>query len=117
MSMERRIYGYRCRSCGTLHYPFRMRCRQCGNLEFFEFDPEPLPNTGTLLTFTHVHNLPAEYEVARLGLGVIELAGGTRVVGQLDIDQPRLGMAVEGEVAIVRREAYKEYWGYVFHAA
>jgi uncharacterized OB-fold protein len=94
-----------------------MRCKECGNLEFFEFDAEPLPNTGTLITFTHVHNLPAEYEVARLGLGVVELSDGTRVVGQLDIDQPRMGMAVAGDVSIVRREAYNEFWGYVFHAA
>ena len=57
-------------------------------LEFFEFDPEPLPTPGTLLTFTHVHNLPAEYEVARLGLGVVELDNGIRVLGQLDIDEP-----------------------------
>lgn len=117
MSTQRRIYGYRCRSCGTLHYPFRMRCKHCGNLEFFEFDPEPLPTSGTLVTYTHVHNLPAEYEVARLGLGVVELTGGVRVVGQLEIDDPKAGMRVAGEVGIVRREAYRDYWGFVFRAA
>ena len=115
--MQRRIYGYRCRACGALHYPFRMRCRNCGNLEFFEFDPEPLPTTGTLVTFTHVHNLPAEYEVERLGLGVVELEDGISVVGQLDIEEPNMGMSVAGEVAVVRREKYTDYWGYVFHAA
>ncbi len=115
--MQRRIYGYRCRVCGTLHYPFRMRCKSCGNLEFFEFDPEPLPTTGTLVTFTHVHNLPAEYEVERLGLGVVELEDGTRVVGQLDIEKPTMGMSVDGDVQVVRREAYQDYWGYVFHPA
>ncbi len=115
--MQRRIYGYRCRGCGTLHYPFRMRCKSCGNLEFFEFDPEPLPTTGTLVTFTHVHNLPAEYEVERLGLGVVELEDGTRMVGQLDIEEPTMGMTVRGDVSVVRRETYRDYWGYVFHAA
>ncbi len=115
--MERRIIAYRCRSCGTLHYPFRMRCKECGNLEFFEFDPEPLPMTGTLLTFTHVHNLPAAYEVERLGLGVVELEGGVRVTGQVDIDHPTMGMAVTGSVEVVRREAYEDYWGFVFQAA
>jgi uncharacterized OB-fold protein len=115
--MQRRIYGYRCRACGTLHYPFRMRCKNCRNLGFFEFDPEPLPMTGTLVTFTHVHNLPAEYDVERLGLGVIELEDGIRVVGQLDIDEPHMGMSVAGEVAVVRREEYSDYWGYIFRAA
>jgi uncharacterized OB-fold protein len=94
-----------------------MRCKSCGNLEFFEFDPEPLPTTGTLVTYTHVHNLPAEYEVDRLGIGVVELDGGTRVVGQLDIEEPETGMNVTGHVDVVRREAYRDYWGYVFHAA
>lgn len=115
--MQRRILGYRCRACGTLHYPFRMRCRSCGNLEFFEFDPEPLPTSGTLVTFTHVHNLPAQYAVARLGLGVVELAEGVRVVGQLEIDEPVLGMEVEGRVGVVRRETYDDYWGFIFKAA
>lgn len=115
--MQRQIYAYRCRECGTLHYPFRMRCKECGNLEVFEFDAEPLPNKGTLVTFTHVHNLPAEYEVARLGIGAVELDGGVRVMGQLDIDEPKMGMPVRGSVEVVRREAYERYWGFVFRAA
>lgn len=115
--VERHVHAYRCRSCGTLHYPFRMRCKSCGNLEFFEFDPEPLPPTGTLVTFTHVHNLPAEYEVERLGLGIVELEGGVRVTGQLAIDQPEIGMAVTGTVEVVRHQAYDDYWGFVFRAA
>ncbi len=115
--MERRVHAYRCRHCGTLHYPFRMRCKQCGSLDVFEFDTEPLPPGGTLLTFTHVHNLPAEYEVERLGLGIVELENGVRVTGQVDIDEPELGMAVEGAVEVVRHEQYLDYWGLVFRAA
>jgi uncharacterized OB-fold protein len=114
--MERNVHAYRCRSCDTLHYPFRMRCRACGNLEFFEFDPEPLPSEGTLVTYTHVHNLPAEYETARLGLGVVDL-GGVRVLGQLDVDEPTIGMEVTGSVEVVRRETYDQFWGFVFRAA
>lgn len=117
MTVKRQIYAYRCRSCGTLHYPFRMRCKECGNLEAFEFDPEPLPTAGTLLTFTHVHNLPAEYEVECLGLGVVELEGGVRVTGQIDIDSPELGMPVNGSVEVVRHEPYEDYWGLIFRAA
>ena len=115
--MERQVLAYRCRSCGALHYPFRMRCKHCGNLEFFEFDPEPLSLRGTLLTHTRVHNLPAEFEVETLGLGVVELEAGVRVTGQLDIDEPTPGMAVTGTVDVVRRETYDDYWGVVFRAA
>lgn len=115
--MARQVYAYRCRSCDTLHYPFRMRCKGCGENDFFEFDPEPLPTAGTLLTFTFVHNLPAEYEVERLGLGIVELENGIRMTGQLAIEDPRMGMAVEGEVGVVRHETYDDYYGMIFRAA
>ena len=53
----------------------------------------------------------------RLGLGIVELDNGARVTGQIDIDEPELGMAVEGSVEVVRHEQYTDYWGLVFHAA
>lgn len=115
--MARDIYAYKCRKCGHLHYPFRMVCRECRQNDFFEFDLVPLPKTGSLLTFTRVHNLPAEYEVATLGLGIVELDNGMRITGQLEVDQPTIGMAVEGEVKVVRRSAYDEFYGMVFKAA
>ena len=115
--MERNLYAYRCRKCETLHYPFRMVCKGCGDNDFFEFDAEPLPRRGTLLTFTFVHNLPAEFEVARLGLGIVELENGIRVTGQVEIDDPKLGMAVVGDIGIVRRDAYESRYGMVFRAA
>jgi len=114
--MGRDIYAYKCTKCGTLHYPFRMVCKGCGENDMFEFEAEALPTTGTLLTFTHVHNLPAAYEVARLGLGMVELENGIRMLGQVDIDEPTLGMRVEGTVEVVRREAYESRYGMVFRA-
>jgi len=115
--MERQIYAYRCQKCGALHYPFRMVCRECGENGPHEFDPVSLPKEGTLLTFTFVHNLPAEYEVARLGLGVVALSNGLRMLGQLDITAPTLRMKVVGKVEVVRREAYSSRYGMVFRAA
>lgn len=115
--MARNIYAYECRACGHRHYPFRMVCAHCRENGFFEFDPVPMPKRGTLLTFTRVYNLPAEFEVETLGLGIVELEGGLRITGQLDIEQPTIGMAVEGEVEVVRRSAYDEYYGMVFRAA
>ncbi len=115
--MGREIYGYECTKCGTLHYPFRMRCRSCGELEPFQFKTVPLPRRGKLLTFTRVHNLPAEYEVATLGLGIVELENGIRVTGQLEVDDPEIGMSVFGDIGIVRSEAYDQYWGFIFRAA
>lgn len=115
--MARQIFAYECRNCGALNYPFRMRCKQCKANDVFEFDTQPLPTRGRLLTFTHVHNLPAEYEVERLGLGIVELENGVRVTGQLDVDEPSLGMEVVGDVCPVRHETYEDFYGFVFRAA
>jgi uncharacterized protein len=115
--MRRDICAYECRKCGRLHYPFRMVCKGCRENDFFGFDLVPLPRKGRLLTHTRVYNLPAEYEVATLGLGIVELENGIRITGQLDIDQPRIGMEVTGEVEVVRRSAYDDYYGMVFTAA
>ena len=115
--MEREIYAYKCRNCGQLHYPFRMVCKECRSNGFFEFDLVPLPKKGSLLTFTKVYNLPAEFEVETLGLGIVELENGMRMTGQLEVDNPAIGMAVEGEVKVVRKSEYDEYYGMVFTAA
>ena len=115
--MAREIYAYKCRRCGTLHYPMRMLCKGCKENDFFEFDTVPLPKTGKLLTFTTVYNLPAQYEVATLGLGIVELDNGMRMLGQIEIDDPRIGMAVKGSVEVVRQETYDSYYGMVFTAA
>ena len=115
--MARNIYAYVCRRCGATHYPFRMVCKECKQNDFFEFDTAPLPRTGTLVTWTRVHNLPAQYEVATLGIGIVELENGMRMLGQLEIDEPELGMAVVGDVDIVRSEPYDDYYGMVFRAA
>ncbi|MBU1227779.1 MAG: DNA-binding protein [Actinobacteria bacterium] len=115
--MEREVNAYKCRKCGTLHYPFRMVCKNCRANDYFEFDIEPLPKRGKLLTFTFIHNLPAQFEVARLGLGIVELENGIRVTGQVDIEDPTLGMDVVGNVEVVRHDTYDDRYGFVFRAA
>jgi uncharacterized OB-fold protein len=115
--MEREIYAYKCRLCGTMHYPFRMVCKGCKQNDFFEFDTVPLPKNGKLLTYTKVYNLPAQYEVATLGLGIVELENGMRMLGQIEIDDPKMGMPVKGEVEIVRQETYDDFYGMVFKKA
>jgi len=100
MALE--IYAYKCKKCGQLHYPFRMVCKKCGKNDFFEFETVPLPKKGKLLTFTTVHNLPPDFNVAKLGLGIVELENGMRITGQHKIPQPKLGMPVVVKIEIVR---------------
>ena len=86
MALE--IYAYKCKKCGQLHYPYRMVCKKCGKNDVFEFDTVPLPRKGKLLTFTTVYNLPPDFNVAKLGLGIVELENGMRITGQIKIAEP-----------------------------
>jgi uncharacterized OB-fold protein len=109
------IYAYRCRKCGHVHYPYRMVCKKCRQNEHNEFDAVPLPRKGKLLTYTQLYNLPADYMVAKLGLGIVELENGIRLTGQVKAEDPRIGMRLNGRVEIVRTGDYDEHYGMVFY--
>jgi hypothetical protein len=94
-----------------------MVCKGCGANELFEFDPVPLPRKGKLLTFTRLYSLPADYNVATLGLGIVELENGVRMTGQIDIEEPRIGMDVAGDIEVVRKSDLNEQLGMVFREA
>jgi uncharacterized protein len=111
------LYAYKCKKCGELHYPYRMVCKKCGKNEHNEFDPVALPKKGKLVTFTILHNPPSDYEVAKLGLGIVELENGMRVTGQLSIPNPKTGMKVEGRIEVVRSSDFNQFLGMVFYKA
>ncbi len=113
MTLE--IYAYKCRKCGQLHYPFRMVCKQCHANEPHAFDPVPLPKKGKLLTYTFLYNLAADYMVEKLGLGIVELENGLRITGQVNIANPKTGMAVVGRVEVVRQSDSGRNYGMVFY--
>ncbi len=115
MALE--ILAYKCKKCGELHYPLRMVCKKCGKNAPHEFDTVALPKTGKLLTFTTVHNLPPDFNVAKLTLGIVELENGLRITGQLKVPAPKMGMRVAGEVEIVREADYTKNYGMVFYPA
>lgn len=115
--MKRELYAYQCRKCGHLHFPYRMVCRKCRANEHNEFDPVPLPRTGKLVTFTNLHTLPLDFNVATLLLGIVQLENGLCVTGQLRIPHPKTGMAVRGEVEVVRQSEYRKQYGMVFYPA
>ncbi|HUN65194.1 MAG TPA: OB-fold domain-containing protein [Bacteroidota bacterium] len=115
--MEMNIYGYKCRRCGQIHYPYKTICKKCGENDHNEFDIVPLPKKGTLLTYTTLYNPPSDYEVVTLVLGIVELEGGHRITGQLKIREPKIGMKVRAGVEQVRSDEYRKHYGMVFYAA
>jgi len=118
--MIREILGHKCRKCGTVHYPLRTRCKKCGHTEWDKgnivYDTVPLPKSGKLLTFTRLWALPPQFELVNLTLGIVELEGGSRITGQLKIDEPKIGMKVKGKVEVVRKDEYQKDYGMVFYA-
>ena len=115
--MERNIYGYKCVHCGHIHYPYRMRCRKCGKTEYTDFELVPLPKRGKLLTHTKLYNLPSDFMLVTLQLGMVELENGVRVLGQLQVPNPAAGMAVEAKIEVVRTTDYDRFYGMVFYPA
>lgn len=112
--MELQIYGYKCKKCGQIHYPHRSLCKSCKNDIFEDYELVVLPKTGKLLTYTHLHNPTADFDVPILSLGIVELENGNRMTGQLNIKNPRIGMSVKGEVKVVRKTEYDKYLGMIF---
>lgn len=116
--MEKNILGYKCRKCGHVQYPYRTRCSKCLHVEWQKadivYDTVPLPKQGKLLTFTHLYALPPDFERVRLTFGIVELEGGQRITGQLNIDEPHTGMKVMGHVGVVRKDQYTKREGMIF---
>jgi uncharacterized OB-fold protein len=115
--MEMNIYAYKCKKCGHVQYPYRTLCRNCHKNNHAEFDIVALPKQGKLLTYTTLYTLPSDFETVTITLGIVELEDGNRITGQLNFDKPQMGMAVTGEVKVVRSDDYNKYLGMVFHEA
>jgi len=102
-----RLLAGKCEKCGVLAYPQRQVCIHCGHTAFTVV---PLSGKGTLYTFTVIARggAPAEFDEQQtltgvIPVGVVELAEGPRVVGQLadvEVEKLRIGMPVR---AVVRR--------------
>ncbi len=112
--MELNIYAYKCKKCGCVHYPYKTICKNCGKNAHNEFDLVPIAKKGKLLTFTDLYTLPSVYEKIKLTFGIVELEDGIRIIGQLNIKKPKMGMKVKGKVEVVREDTYDKKFGMVF---
>lgn len=115
-----RLVGAKCAKCGAVHYPPRPLCA-CGSAEMA---PHPLPRTGRIYTFTVVSepSTASEHaeEVRATGpfpIAVVELEGGTRVMGQVtdcDPKEVKVGMKVEAVLRRMYRDRGVTLYGYKF---
>jgi len=85
------LIGGRCPECGSFYFPARSVCSSClcGELERV-----PLCSTGTLYTYTVIHQSLPQFETPYI-LGYVDLDDNVRVAGQLvgvEADELKLGM-------------------------
>ena len=91
------LIGGRCPGCGAFYFPARSVCSRClcGDLEIV-----PLCSTGTLYTYTVIHQSLPQFETPYI-LGYVDLDDNVRVAGQIfgvDVDALELGMRVTIQV-------------------
>ncbi len=109
--MEEKMYAYKCTACGELHHPKHYVCRKCGNRVF---EQVVLDGEVTLVTYTKVYNLPEGYMKPYMGFGIVKFANGLVVTGQLEVENPEIGMKLISTVGVVKEGIGKDYYGFIF---
>ncbi|OAA92016.1 MULTISPECIES: Zn-ribbon domain-containing OB-fold protein [Clostridium] len=109
--MDEKMYAYKCTVCGQLHHPKHFVCKKCGNRSFEEV---PLEGEVTLLTYTKVYNLPEGYMKPYLYFGIVKFENGLTVSGQLEVDNPVIGMKLISTVGVVKEGTNNDCYGFIF---
>lgn len=112
--MEHKVNAAKCKKCGKLSYPTHFYCPQCSATEF---EAVPVEGEGTLLTYTRAYALPLDYDDLYLTLGIVQMDQGIRATGQLNIENPEMGMRVKATVAPVRDVDGRDVYGLKFEEA
>ncbi|MEM3402854.1 MAG: OB-fold domain-containing protein [Candidatus Hadarchaeales archaeon] len=108
--MEQKWIAYRCKSCGRRMFPKHDRCLSCKGTEIEEV---PLPEEGTVVTWTKLYAPPEGIEMPPLTLGIADF-GGVKVLGQILSDNPKTGMKVKPVWGRLRMLRGKEIYGFRF---
>ena len=93
------LTGTACGNCGHVFFPKRSLCPECRHLSVGKLKDTRFAGTGTVETFTRVHQPPDEFaQDAPYLLGIVRLDEGPRVTAQIvdvDPDEIRIGTRVE----------------------
>jgi len=99
---EPKIEAYKCQKCGSIYYPAPMVCSEC------DARRDPVTGKGwetfdlegpcTLLTWTRLWNLPEGYTKKNMLFCIVQFENGLRASGQLEVDDPKTGMALHSTV-------------------
>jgi uncharacterized protein len=109
--MAEKMVAYKCTVCGELHHPKHYVCKKCQNRKFEEVE---LGGEVTLVTYTKVYNLPEGYMKPYIGFGIVSFPNGLTVSGQLEVENPVIGMKLISTVGVVKEGIGKDYFGFIF---
>jgi len=98
------LLGARCVDCGTINTPpsIHPHCISCGSSKFVL---EPIARHGIVHTYVINHTMPAPFQ-APLGLAVVDLDDGARVMLQVIGDGQDLAIGSEVDL-VLRRYAHE----------
>ena len=98
------LLGARCVDCGTINTPpsIHPHCISCGSSKFVL---EPIARHGVVHTYVINHTMPAPFQ-APLGLAVVDLDDGARVMLQVVGDGQDLAIGSEVDL-VLRRYAHE----------
>ncbi len=106
------MYAYKCTNCGELHHPKHQVCKKCNGRDFDEI---VLKGKGTVVTWTKAYNLPEGYMKPFMCFAIVKFDDtGLVVSGQLDCDEPKVGMRVESTVDIIKEGIGFDYYGFIY---
>ncbi len=92
-------------------YPRHDRCLKCKGGDFEDVE---LGKVATLLTYTKLYSVPEGIEMPPLILGIAEFSEGVRALGQLTVDDPKVGMKLKPVWGMLRKVKGKEIFGFKF---
>ena len=95
------LVGGRCPGCGAFYFPARSVCSRClgGDVERV-----PLRGSGTLYTYTVIHQSLPQFETPYI-LGYVDLDDNVRVAGQVvDVEADALELGMRLTIHVEPRE-------------
>lgn len=106
-----RLFGSKCRSCGTLYFPRSSVCHHpdCGESEIEDAAFGPRGTLWSCAIQNYPPPLPARYDepYKPYAMGVVDLAEGLRVLGRISTDDPE-DLKLGAEVELVLEPLYRD---------
>ena len=129
-SPKKKVLAYKCPSCGTLAYPAVLRCKKCNTRRYPEDETEyvwhkkgyeswttvPLEGPCKLITWTRLWSLPEGFDERFIDFAIVEFENGLRALGHLRVENPDLGMKLNGQAEKLREIEGEDFYGLVFTA-